>query len=50
VVNTVFRRWNDNIRIDPREIGCDDVDWIHLARVRYQWRDFVNMVMKLRLT
>jgi hypothetical protein len=26
------RRWEDNIRIDLREIGWENVDWIHLAR------------------
>jgi hypothetical protein len=25
------RRWEDNIKIDLREIGFGDVDWIHLA-------------------
>jgi hypothetical protein len=25
------RRWEDNIRIDLRKIGWEDVDWIHLA-------------------
>jgi hypothetical protein len=24
-------RWEDNIRMDVREIGWEDVDWIHLA-------------------
>jgi len=26
------RRCEDNIRIDLREIGWEDVDWIHLAQ------------------
>jgi hypothetical protein len=25
------RRWKDNIKMDLREIGCGDVDWIHWA-------------------
>jgi hypothetical protein len=25
------RRWGDNIKIDLREIGMDDMDWIDLA-------------------
>jgi hypothetical protein len=25
------RRWEDNIRMDLREIGWEGVDWIHLA-------------------
>jgi hypothetical protein len=28
------RRREDNIRIDLREIGSEDVDWIHLAQDR----------------
>jgi len=24
-------RWEDNIRIDVREIGWEGVDWMHLA-------------------
>jgi hypothetical protein len=27
-------RWEDNIRVDLREIGWKDVDWIHLAQDR----------------
>jgi hypothetical protein len=42
------RRWADNIRMDLKEIGWQDVDWIHLARVRDQWRDLVNKVMNLK--
>jgi hypothetical protein len=29
------RWWVDNIKIDPREIEWDDVDWIDLAQDRY---------------
>jgi hypothetical protein len=25
------RKWEENIRLDLREIGCEGVDWIHLA-------------------
>jgi hypothetical protein len=28
------RRWEDNIKIDLREIGFGVVDWIHLAQDR----------------
>jgi len=41
-------RWEDNIRIDIREIGSDGVDWIHLSQVREQWRAVVNLIMNLR--
>jgi hypothetical protein len=43
------RRWLDDIKIDLREIGWDGVDWIELARDRYQWRALVNTVMNLRV-
>jgi hypothetical protein len=32
-----------------REIGREDVYWIHLAQDRDQWWAVVNMVMKLRV-
>jgi hypothetical protein len=31
-----------------REIGREDVDWIHLAQDRVQWQVLVNRVMNLR--
>jgi hypothetical protein len=43
------RRWVDNIRMDLRKIGCDDVDWIDLAQDRDQWRALVSTVMNLRV-
>jgi hypothetical protein len=41
--------WVYNIKIDPREIEWDDVDWIDMAQDRDQWRDLVNTVMNLRV-
>jgi hypothetical protein len=35
----------DNIKIDLRQIGCGDMDWIHLAENRNQWRPLVNTVI-----
>jgi hypothetical protein len=43
------RRSEDNIKMDLREIGFGDVDWIHLAQDRDRWRAFVNTVMNLRV-
>jgi hypothetical protein len=43
-------RWNDNIEMDVREIGCDDVDWIGLDQHRNQWRASVITVMSLRFS
>jgi hypothetical protein len=39
------RRWEDNIKMDIREIVFGDVDWIHLAQDRDRWRALVNTVM-----
>jgi hypothetical protein len=39
--------WEDNIKMDLREIGFGDVDWIHLAQDRDRWCALVNMVMNL---
>jgi hypothetical protein len=43
------RSWEENIRIDLREIQWGGVDWIHLAQVRKQWRALVNTVMNFRV-
>jgi hypothetical protein len=42
-------KWEDNIRTDLREIGCEGVDWIHLTRDRDQRRDLVKTVMNIRV-
>jgi hypothetical protein len=43
------RRWMDNIKLDLRDIGWDDMDWIDLAQDRDQWRALVNTLMNLRV-
>jgi hypothetical protein len=40
-------KWEDNIKMDLREIGINGVNWIQLAQDRVQWRDSVNMVINL---
>jgi hypothetical protein len=42
-------RWEDNIKMDLREIGIDRTNWNRLAQDRVQWRTFVNTVMNLRV-
>jgi len=32
------RRWEDNIKMDLREIGIDGANWIRLAQDRVRWR------------
>jgi hypothetical protein len=41
-------RWNDNIKIDLKEVGCEVMDWIELAQDRNRWWALVNAVMNLR--
>jgi hypothetical protein len=43
------RRREDNMKLDLREIGFGNVDWIHWAQDRDRWWALVNMVMNLRV-
>ena len=42
------RRWEDNIKMDLREVGGVG-DWVELAQNRDSWRALVNTVMNLRV-
>ena len=42
-------RWEDNIKMDLREVGCDPAEWIDIAEDRDQWRAYVRAVMNLRV-
>jgi len=42
-------RWEDNIRMDLREIGWEGVDWIHVGEDRDWWQAVLNMVMNLQV-
>ncbi|KAJ4438171.1 hypothetical protein ANN_14110 [Periplaneta americana] len=42
-------RWEDNIRIDLREMGYDGRDWINVAQNRNRWRAYVRAEMNLRV-
>jgi hypothetical protein len=42
-------RW-EGIRMDLRDIGWEDVNWIHLAQNRDQWQTVVNTVMNLQVS
>ena len=33
-------RWENNIKMDLREVGCDPRDWIALSEDRDQWTGF----------
>ena len=43
------RRWENNIRMDLREVGCGFVDWMELAQDGDRWRALVSAVMNLRV-
>ena len=43
------RRWEDNIKMDFREVGCDPGEWIDLAEDRDQWRAYVRALMNFRV-
>jgi hypothetical protein len=43
------RRWEDNIRIDLREVECGCVDWMELAQDMDSWFALVSAVMNLRV-
>ena len=38
-------RWKDNIEMYVKEMGWQNVDWIHLASARDNWWDFVNTII-----
>jgi hypothetical protein len=42
-------RWEDNIKMDLRDIVIDEANWIRLAQDRSRWRSFVNTVMNFRV-
>ena len=44
------RRWEDNIRMDLREVGCGCVDRTELAQDRNKWRALVSAVLNLRVS
>jgi hypothetical protein len=41
------RRWEDDIKMDLREIWREFVDWIHPAQERDRWQVLVNTVLNL---
>ena len=43
------RRWEDNIKMDLREVERGGLDWVKLAQDRDRWRALVNAVMNLRV-
>jgi hypothetical protein len=48
-LGTPRRRLVGSIKMDLRETGWDDMDYIDLVQDRDQWRAFVNTVMNFRV-
>jgi hypothetical protein len=42
-------RWEDNIKMDLREVGWMGKDWINLSQDRDRWRALVNVVMNVQV-
>jgi hypothetical protein len=32
------RRWEDNIKVDLKEVGCEGAHWIYLVHNSVKWR------------
>jgi hypothetical protein len=32
------RRLEDNIKMDPQEVGCGEMDWFEFAQDREEWQ------------
>ena len=43
------RRWEDNIRMDLKEIGINVGNWVDSAQDRNYWRALVNAALNLRV-
>jgi hypothetical protein len=41
--------WRIILKMNLREIGSCDIDWIYLMQDRDMWRDFVITVMNLQV-
>ena len=41
------RRWEDNIEMDLRKMGCDARCWIDLAQDQDEWQAYVMAVINL---
>jgi hypothetical protein len=42
-------RWEDDIRMDLREVGWEGVDWMHMSQDRDQWRVLLNTVINFQV-
>jgi hypothetical protein len=47
VYTSLYTNWKKTIKMDIKEIECEDVDWIHLAVDSDHWWALVITVMNL---
>jgi len=40
-------RWEDNIKMGLKEVGCGVMDWIDVSQDKDRWRAVVNAVMNI---
>ena len=45
-----IRCWENNIKMNHKNIGWESVEWIRTSRHTSQWRILVNMIKQFRLT
>ena len=43
-------RWEDNIRMDFKEIGVSTRNWVDSTQDRDYWRALVNLALNLRVS
>ena len=43
------RRWEDNIRMDLKEIGINAESWVDTSQDRNNWRALVNVALNIRV-
>ena len=44
-----IRRWEDNIRLDLKEIGINTNNWVDSARDMDYWRTLANAILNFRV-
>jgi hypothetical protein len=42
-------RWEDNIKMDLQEVGCEGMYWMEVAQDSERWLALADAVMKLRV-
>jgi hypothetical protein len=41
------RMWRDNIKMNPKVRGCEDVKYVHMGQNKDQWRAPVNTLINI---